>query len=102
MANGTFDNHTAQSSDRPEKYELRVDGRLGREASAWFSDMTIQVDETASPVQTIIRGEVSDEAALYGLISRIRDLGLTLLSVNRIERMDRDEDVGMDMNDGSK
>jgi hypothetical protein len=85
MANDTHDDHIAQSSDRPEIYELRVDGRLGKEAYAWFEDMNIQVDESPSPVQTVIRGEVPDEAALYGLISRIRDLGLTLLSVNRVE-----------------
>jgi hypothetical protein len=47
--------------------------------------MTLIVDESTSPVQTIIRGAVRDEAALYGLISRIRDLGLTLLSVQRLD-----------------
>jgi hypothetical protein len=71
--------------DTPKIYELRVDGRLGRESASWFEDMTLSVDESTSPVQTVIRGDIRDEAALYGLISRIRDLGLTLLSVNRVE-----------------
>jgi hypothetical protein len=46
--------------------------------------MEIAVDETAEPAQTLIKGYMEDQAALYGLISRIRDLGLTLLSVNQI------------------
>jgi hypothetical protein len=47
--------------------------------------MDISADEAHTPVQTIIKGYIEDQAALHGLISRIRDLGLTLLSVNRIE-----------------
>jgi hypothetical protein len=48
--------------------------------------MDTSVDESQTPVQTIIKGYIEDQAALHGLISRIRDLGLTLVSVNRIER----------------
>jgi hypothetical protein len=43
------------------------------------------VDESTTPPQTIIKGVIRDQAALYGLISRIRDLGLKLLSVNLLE-----------------
>jgi hypothetical protein len=67
-------------------YELRISGRLGHSIKTWFEDMTVTVDESSSPVQTIIQGPMRDQAALYGLISRIRDLGLTLLSVNRVEK----------------
>ncbi len=67
-------------------YELRISGRLGLSIQTWFEDMTVTVDESRSPVQTIILGPMRDQAALYGLISRIRDLGLTLLSVNRVEQ----------------
>ena len=77
-----------QAGQIPPTYELRVDGRVGSEAVSWFEDMTLTVDEATSPVQTIIRGAVRDEAALYGLISRIRDLGLTLLSVQRLDGME--------------
>ncbi len=65
-------------------YELRISGRLGQATQTWFEDMTVAVDESTTPVQTIILGPMRDEAALYGLISRIRDLGLTLLSVNQV------------------
>ena len=71
--------------DRPAYYEFRVRGRLSPQSSSWFNGMKMLVDETVSPVQTIIRGYMIDQAALYGTISRIRDLGLTLLSVMRIE-----------------
>ncbi len=45
----------------------------------------MSIDEDVSPSQTVIRGYVEDQAALYGLISRIRDLGLTLLFVRNID-----------------
>ena len=67
------------------RYEFRVNGRLTQETATWFEDMTLTVDETTSPPQTIIQGLIRDQAALYGLISRLRDLGLTLLSVKCIE-----------------
>ena len=67
-------------------YELRISGRLGNSTLTWFEDMAVTEDESSSPVQTIIQGPMRDQAALYGLISRIRDLGLTLLSVNRVEK----------------
>jgi hypothetical protein len=66
-------------------YELRISGRLGDSTQTWFEDMTVTLDESRSPVETVIRGPMRDQAALYGLISRIRDLGLTLISVNRVK-----------------
>ena len=65
-------------------YELRISGRLGQATLTWFEDLTVSVDESTTPVQTVILSPMRDQAALYGLISRIRDLGLTLLSVNRV------------------
>ena len=65
-------------------YELRISGRLGQATLTWFEDLTVSIDESTTPVQTVILSPMRDQAALYGLISRIRDLGLTLLSVNRV------------------
>jgi hypothetical protein len=73
-------------------YELRVSGRLGQPTLAWFEDMNVTVDGTTSPAQTVISGPMRDQAALYGLISRIRDLGLTLILVKRIEGKEGDDD----------
>ena len=72
-------------------YELRISGRLGEASLTWFEDVTASVDESSSPVQTIIQGPMRDQAALYGLISRIRDLGLTLISVNRLEHKEENQ-----------
>ena len=69
----------------PDYYEICVGGRLSEQAAIWFEDMTLTVNEDPSPPQTIIRGYMVDQAALFGLISRIRDLGLTLISVQRLD-----------------
>lgn len=66
-------------------YEICVSGRLGRQAAIWFEDMTLTVNEETTPPQTIIQGYLADQTALYGLIARIRDLGLTLESIKRLE-----------------
>jgi hypothetical protein len=80
------DDFKIQSFPAETVYELRISGRLGNSIKTWFEDMDITVDDSRSPVQTIIQGPMRDQAALYGLISRIRDLGLALLSVNRVEK----------------
>ena len=61
-----------------ETYEIRIQGRLGERWTAWFDGMELV---TAGDGSTLIRGEVVDQAALHGLIQKVRDLGLPLLSV---------------------
>ncbi len=63
----------------PKQYEIRVQGHLGKGWSNWFEELTIHHTESG---ETILLGSVADQAALYGLLMRIRDLGLTLLSVS--------------------
>lgn len=75
---------------KPAYYEFRVRGRLSQQAAPWFEGMDLSADEAHTPVQTIIQGHMPDQAALHGLISRIRDLGLTLVSVNQIEQTGED------------
>lgn len=72
--------------NQPTYYEFRVRDRISSQSAAWFEGMEIVVDETIEPIQTIIKGYMEDQAALHGLISRIRDLGLTLISVNQVEQ----------------
>ena len=62
-----------------ETYEIRVRGQLQGRWSAWFDGMELIPDEDGS---TLIRGQVADQAALHGLIQKVRDLGLTLISVS--------------------
>jgi hypothetical protein len=59
-------------------YRIRIQGRLERRWSAWFDGMTLTPRDDGS---TVLRGRVSDQAALHGLIQKVRDLGLTLLEV---------------------
>lgn len=66
-------------------YRICVRGRLSETGAAWFEGFTLTVDETTLPLQTRLEGPVMDQAALHGLISRIRDLGLTLISVQCID-----------------
>jgi hypothetical protein len=68
--------------DQPATYQIRVQGRLDESWSAWFDNMTITVEnhENGAAVTTLT-GTVTDQVALHGLLSRIRDLGLPLLLV---------------------
>ena len=70
----------------PSIYEICVSGRISRQGTVWFEEMTVTVTAETAPPQTIIRGDISDQASLYGLINRIRDLGLTLISIQRFEQ----------------
>ena len=77
-------NHPVSLAFTPSDYEICIEGRLGSQSVAWFEDMALSFNEETTPTQTIIRGYFVDQAALYGLISRVRDLGLTLISVKRL------------------
>ena len=61
-------------------YEIRVQGSLGPEWSNWFDGFTI----TAAGDETTLVGQVADQPALHGLLAKIRDLGLTLVGVERL------------------
>ena len=63
-------------------YEIRVNGVLDRGWSAWFDGLRVTGDEHG---QTTIAGPVADQAALHGLLAKVRDLGLELLEVRRID-----------------
>ena len=66
----------------PECYEIRVRGRLGPEWSDWFDGLTV----SHQPIgELVLTGPVPDQAALHGILIKIRDLGLPLLSVRRVE-----------------
>jgi hypothetical protein len=68
--------------DKPEVYQVRVKGSLDREWSEWFDGFTVTPQASG---ETLLTGVVADQAALHGLLNKIRDLGLPLLSVKRAE-----------------
>ncbi len=61
--------------------EIRIKGHIAPHWSDWFAGLSI----TTTDDETILTGEVLDQAALYGLLARVRDLGLSLLSVKNVE-----------------
>jgi hypothetical protein len=71
--------------DAPEPREVfavRIQGHLPPRWSAWFEEMTVSLEEDGV---TLLMGPVIDQAALHGLLSKVRDLGLHLISITRIE-----------------
>jgi hypothetical protein len=75
-------NSTATGQPRDDGwYEIRLQGRLEARWSAWFDGMTL----TTADGTTSLRGLVVDQAALHGLLQRLRDLGLPLISVTQVD-----------------
>jgi hypothetical protein len=64
-------------------YEIRVRGHLDDRWSTWFDGMTLVLTDDGS---TVIHGQVDDQAALHGLIQKVRDLGLPLISVTPMQK----------------
>ena len=70
--------------DRPDagRYEIRLAGHLDAHWAAWFDGMTVRHESDGI---TVISGPIADQAALHGVLHRVRDLGLPLVSVTRME-----------------
>jgi hypothetical protein len=66
----------------PAHYELQIDGHLDEHWSAWFGGLTVIREDDGT---TTLRGAVTDQAELHGLLAKIRDLGTTLISVKTID-----------------
>ena len=65
-----------------EYYEIRIKGHLGCEWTDWFEGLTITLEEDGN---TLLTGPVVDQAALHGLLKKVRDLGMPLVSVIPLE-----------------
>ncbi len=68
--------------DKPCLYEIRVEGQLGERWSEWFAGMAVCVEGD----ETILSGVLPDQAALFGLLRRVYDMNLALISVVRLGR----------------
>lgn len=64
---------------QPTVCQIRIKGHLGVQWSDWFDGLTITLEDDGD---TLITGPVADQAALHGLLKKVRDLGLPLISVN--------------------
>ena len=67
---------------QPLVYQIRIKGHLGRQWTNWFGGLTITLENNG---ETLLTGPVVDQAALHGLLRKVRDLGVPLLSVSRVE-----------------
>jgi hypothetical protein len=73
---GTF--NTEIDSGQPVIYQIRLKGHLGRHWTDWFDGLTITLEDNG---ETLLTGPVADQAALHGLLKKVRDVGMPLLSV---------------------
>jgi len=71
----------------PDGYQIRVDGHLDDHWSAWFGDLTLAHESDGT---TSLSGAVADQAELHGLLRKVRDLGVTLISVEIIDPSDKE------------
>ncbi len=62
-------------------YEIRIKGHVGSQWTDWFEGLTVTFEDDGD---TLLTGPVVDQAALYGLLKKVRDLGLPLVSVNLV------------------
>src|SRR4026209_968216 len=65
-------------SGQPTVYQIRVKGHLGSQWQDWFGGLTVTLDDNG---ETLLTGPVVDQAALHGLLRKVRDLGMPLVSV---------------------
>ena len=72
----------ANELDRPMVYRIRVKGHLGPQWSEWFGGLSITLEDNGD---TLLTGPVVDQAALHGLLKKVRDLGMPLISAVRID-----------------
>jgi hypothetical protein len=76
------ESNAEMNTGQPMVYQIRIKGHLGREWTDWFEGLTITLEDNG---ETLFTGSVIDQAALHGLLRKVRDLGMPLLSVNRVK-----------------
>jgi hypothetical protein len=73
---------SAEKHDEPGQYQIRLQGHLDDSWAGWFGGLTVTLAENG---ETFLTGPIVDQAALHGLLRKVRDLGMPLLAVSRIE-----------------
>ena len=79
---------STQDYYEPERYEIRIKGHLDDQWADWFGGLSIRLEENGS---TLLSGPVVDQSALYGLLKKVRDLGMALVAVNPVKPDQGDE-----------
>jgi hypothetical protein len=73
--------HPISEPGHPMVYQVRLEGHLGAQWADWFGGLTVIPQDGG---ETLLTGAVADQAALHGLLRKVRDLGLPLISVHRV------------------
>ena len=73
----------------PEYYEIRLEGILHAGWSTWFEGLQVSADGT----QTVLSGKLADQSALHGVLAKVRDLGMRLVSVRQLDADDDADDA---------
>ena len=73
---------STENHDEPGLYEIRIKGHLGKRWAGWFGGLAVTLADNG---ETLLTGPVVDQAALHGLLRKVRDLGMPLLSVDRVQ-----------------
>ena len=71
-----------REAGQPMVYQIRLKGHLGRQWTDWFEGLTLTLEDNG---ETLLTGPVVDQAALYGLLRKVRDLGLPLVEVIQVK-----------------
>ena len=78
----------ATTPNQAPLYQIRLKGHLGREWTDWFGGMAVALTADGD---TLLTGPVADQAALHGLLRKVRDIGIALVSVNEIHHVQSSE-----------
>jgi hypothetical protein len=70
-------------------YQIRIEGHLGSQWADWFDGLSVILEADG---KTLLSGPVPDQPALYGLLKKVRDLGMPLVSVNQVQCSEPDQD----------
>ena len=76
--------------NQPAIYQIRLKGHLGHQWTDWFEGLTLTL---ADDGDTLLTGPLTDQAALHGVLKKVRDLGMPLISVNRVQSAPRQLDI---------
>jgi hypothetical protein len=82
-------NNNPDSGDS-QVYQIRIRGHLGSEWADWFGNLAVSLEDDGD---TVLTGPVADQAALHGLLKKVRDLGMPLVSVNRADIYNKSEET---------
>jgi hypothetical protein len=89
VQNRNISNTSSQKTEPTQArgYQIRIEGHLGADWADWFGGLTLTLDENG---ETLLTAPALDQAALHGLLKKVRDLGLTLVSVNQVNHSEKE------------